>query len=275
MKNVPAKNPEGPRARRLAQRRERAADRVHARRQRRIDLGRPVARQGRGRSAARARRRSSPGSAPTPTPARMNAHGRQPARAMIWPNIGRKTSAPVALPAAKSPSTTPRRASNQRVAIVVPNISAIEPAPTPTAAPQIGSCQAACTNVDADLGAGEQAQRRHDRAAHAEALHRRRRERSGQAEQRDLDPDRDRDRARVPAELGLHRLDEHRRRRQDPRRRDQRQERRGDDDPGIVDAGLHTRYHTPMESRREVRTVLWRSTLLYTVMKARMRQRPR
>ena len=57
---------------------------------------------------------------------------------------GRKMSWPVALPAVSTPITSPRRWTNQRLAMVAANTSAIEPVPSPMKKPQKStSCQPA------------------------------------------------------------------------------------------------------------------------------------
>jgi hypothetical protein len=56
--------------------------------------------------------------------------------------IGRKISWPVAALAVRMPTTSPRRALNQRAAMVAPSTSAVMPVPMPTATPHNRtSCQ--------------------------------------------------------------------------------------------------------------------------------------
>ncbi|MNW05236.1 hypothetical protein D3C71_2014540 [compost metagenome] len=67
---------------------------------------------------------------------------RQPIVSVREASNGRKTSWPVALLAVISPTTSPRRLSNQRVATVAPSTSAVMPVPTPSTTPQIATrCQ--------------------------------------------------------------------------------------------------------------------------------------
>ena len=68
---------------------------------------------------------------------------RQPNRSAVCAIAGRNTSWPVANAAENTPVTSPRRATNQRLATIAPNTRAIAPAPTPTSRPQSAiSCQA-------------------------------------------------------------------------------------------------------------------------------------
>src|SRR5260221_14212834 len=69
---------------------------------------------------------------------------------MTAPNIGKKTSWPVALPAVKMPSTVPRFLRNQRLATVAPKVKAMQPAPRPTHVAHNSSCQIALTRVTAN-----------------------------------------------------------------------------------------------------------------------------
>ena len=69
---------------------------------------------------------------------------RQPDDSASTATSGRNTSCPVALPAVRTPVTSPRERVNQRLATVAANTSAIEPVPSPTSTPQHRtSCQLA------------------------------------------------------------------------------------------------------------------------------------
>ncbi|PFX04980.1 hypothetical protein CJ469_00390 [Nocardia farcinica] len=58
------------------------------------------------------------------------------------------TSWPVAAPAVSTPMTSPRRRTNQRLAMVAANTSAIAPVPVPISSPQhTSSCQEAVMNT--------------------------------------------------------------------------------------------------------------------------------
>src|SRR3954447_6357405 len=76
--------------------------------------------------------------------ATINDAHRQPWLVVTSATTGRKISCPVALAAVSTPVTRPRRASNQRVAIVATKPIDIEPVPTPTSTPHNStSCQLA------------------------------------------------------------------------------------------------------------------------------------
>ena len=63
---------------------------------------------------------------------------------------GRNTSCPVATLAVRMPTTRPRRAENQRAAIVAPSTSAVMPVPRPITTPHSSiSCQTCVMNSDA------------------------------------------------------------------------------------------------------------------------------
>ncbi len=67
---------------------------------------------------------------------------------------GRKINCPVAPAAVRMPITSPRRATNQRLAIVAANTMAIEPVPTPMSKPQVStSCQPWLTKIVSPLPA--------------------------------------------------------------------------------------------------------------------------
>ena len=61
---------------------------------------------------------------------------RQPILTISHISSGTKTSCPAEVAAPKRPSTSPRRATNQRLAIVVPSTVAATPVPTPLSTPQ-------------------------------------------------------------------------------------------------------------------------------------------
>ena len=69
-------------------------------------------------------------------PATRAAAKRHPGPAARAAIAGRKTSWPVELAALKTPTTTPRWRTNQRLAMIAPNTRASDPVPTPTAKPQ-------------------------------------------------------------------------------------------------------------------------------------------
>ena len=60
---------------------------------------------------------------------------RQPKWAVRFASSGRNANWPVAVLAARSPMTRPRRAENQRVATVAPSTIAVSPVPTPITTP--------------------------------------------------------------------------------------------------------------------------------------------
>ena len=67
---------------------------------------------------------------------------RQPSRSVSEASSGRNTSWPVATLAVMMPTTSPRRATNQRVAMVAPSTSAVMPVPMPMTTPHSSiSCQ--------------------------------------------------------------------------------------------------------------------------------------
>ncbi len=68
--------------------------------------------------------------------------------------IGRKINCPVAPAAVRMPITRPRRATNQRLAMVAAKTRAIDPVPTPTSRPQvISSCHPDWTKIVSPLPA--------------------------------------------------------------------------------------------------------------------------
>jgi hypothetical protein len=67
---------------------------------------------------------------------------RQPIRPVISANSGKNTNCPVATLAVRIPTTSPRRAANQRVAMVAANTSAVMPVPMPMTTPHSNTnCQ--------------------------------------------------------------------------------------------------------------------------------------
>jgi len=67
---------------------------------------------------------------------------RQPSRSVRVASIGRNTNCPVATLAVRMPTTSPRRAANQRAATVAPSTSAVMPVPMPTTTPHSSiNCQ--------------------------------------------------------------------------------------------------------------------------------------
>src|SRR5258707_15745244 len=84
------------------------------------------------------------GTTPIAAAATISDAQRQPCRVVTSATMGKNISCPVALAAVSTPVTTPRRASNQRVATVATKPIEIEPAPTPTSTPHSStSCQLA------------------------------------------------------------------------------------------------------------------------------------
>ena len=81
-----------------------------------------------------------------------SAAARHPGPAASATITGRNTSCPVALAAEKIPVTSPRCRSNQRLATIAPNTSAIDPVPAPMATPQSShSCHADVISVVSPL----------------------------------------------------------------------------------------------------------------------------
>ena len=73
---------------------------------------------------------------------------------------GRKISWPVALAAVRMPITRPRRATNQRLAMVAAKTRAIEPVPRPISTPQVStSCQPWVTKMRQAAARGDHQQR--------------------------------------------------------------------------------------------------------------------
>ena len=79
---------------------------------------------------------------------------RQPDDSASTATSGRKTSCPVALPAVRTPVTSPRLRVNQRLATVAANTRAMDPVPRPTSTPQHRtSCQLAVMKTVSPLPA--------------------------------------------------------------------------------------------------------------------------
>ncbi len=99
--------------------------------------------RGRPRSEGRSRTRSSTSTSAASSPTTTTHMARrQPWRSVMAASMGRKTSCPVAVLAVSSPTTSPRRWANQRVATVAPRTRAIMPEPVPHSTPQSSrSCQ--------------------------------------------------------------------------------------------------------------------------------------
>ena len=67
---------------------------------------------------------------------------RQPYCSVRLASSGKNTSCPVATLAVRMPTTRPRRATNQRAAIVAPSTSAVMPVPSPITTPHSSTnCQ--------------------------------------------------------------------------------------------------------------------------------------
>ena len=107
---------------------------------------------------------------------------RHPQRSVACASIGRKTSCPVDALAVSTPSTVPRRATNQRFTTVAASTTATSPVPTPIPSPHSAmSCQLCRMNGAIATPHGEQHERREHDASHADARHQRAGERSGQS----------------------------------------------------------------------------------------------
>ena len=88
------------------------------------------------RSSGRSRRKiSATPKTATAAPATTSAAARHPCRSTTPASSGRNTSWPVALAAESAPSTTPRRASNHRVATTAASTIDVTPVPVPTHTP--------------------------------------------------------------------------------------------------------------------------------------------
>ena len=81
--------------------------------------------------------------AATPSIAQISASAiRQPIRSVRLASSGRKINCPVATLAVRMPTTSPRRAENQRAATVAPSTSAVMPVPMPITTPHSSiNCQ--------------------------------------------------------------------------------------------------------------------------------------
>ena len=112
-------------------------------------------------------------------PATISTAARHPHRAVTCASIGRKTSCPVDALAVRTPSTVPRRATNQRFTTVAASTTATSPVPTPMPEPPQRHQLPALPDQWRDRGAdGEQRERRQHHASHADARHQRAGERS-------------------------------------------------------------------------------------------------
>jgi hypothetical protein len=134
---------------------------------------------------------------------------RHPDRSLIQASTGRKTSCPVALAAVRTPMTSSRRRTNQRLATMAANTRAIDPVPSPIKHPQSRtSCQLPVTLTLRPLPAAIS-----PRATLVTARTPKRSMRAprtgGDPEQDQVDPDGQRDHARGPAELLLQGHHEH------------------------------------------------------------------
>ena len=89
--------------------------------------------------------------AATPSITQISASAiRQPYASVRLANSGRKASCPVATLAVRMPTTSPRRAANQRAAIVAPRTSAVMPVPSPITTPHSNTnCQTCVIASDA------------------------------------------------------------------------------------------------------------------------------
>ena len=163
---------------------------------------------------------------------------RQPRCSATLASIGRNTSCPVALAADSAPSTSPRRASNQRVATTAASTIDVTPVPGADAArPRAASAAIGfCICVRERDGARRAARR-------AARTTRRRPHRSiTDAANGPMSPNSAMlmataagDDRPVPAELRLERHHQHARRRANAGRDEQDDERDRRDDPGIVE----------------------------------------
>ena len=99
-----------------------------------------------------ARSSSTSGTSSSAKTATSPAAQRQPGPSARWAIAGRNTSWPVELAAEKTPTTTPRCLTNQRLAMIAPKTRASDPVPTPIAKPHSShSCQASViTRVSPD-----------------------------------------------------------------------------------------------------------------------------
>ena len=135
---------------------------------------------------------------------------RQPKRSVRLASSGRNTNCPVATLAVRMPTTRPRRATNQRAAIVAPSTSAVMPVPSPITTPHSSiSCQTCVMNSDATRPETTTSCADSVDVAQPVAVHQRRGERRHQSEQDEADRQRRGDLRGAPAEFLLQRHDEH------------------------------------------------------------------
>ena len=100
-------------------------------------------------------------------------------------------------PAVSTPITSPRRLTNQRLAMVAAKTSAIEPVPRPISTPQESTnCQPAVTKTVRPLPSATSTSAELVTTADAEPVHQRGGERRGQPVQDQVDPDGDRQQRR-------------------------------------------------------------------------------
>ena len=92
-----------------------------------------------GRSRMKSQITSAVSSARTET---MRAAARHPGPSAVAAMAGRKSNWPVAFAPEKTPTTSPRRATNQRLATIAPSTSAVEPVAVPITTPhKAHNCQ--------------------------------------------------------------------------------------------------------------------------------------
>ena len=103
------------------------------------------------RSPGRSRITSNTARAATPSITQISPSAiRQPRLSVRLASSGRNTSCPVATLAVRMPTTRPRRAVNQRAAMVAPSTSAVMPVPRPITTPHSSTnCQICVMNSDA------------------------------------------------------------------------------------------------------------------------------
>ena len=180
---------------------------------------------------------STSGTTPSAAAATISDAQRQPCRVVTSATTGRKISWPVALAAVSTPVTSPRCASNQRVATSRRSPSRWRRCPMPTRTPHSStSCQlVVIVTLSADPAAIS-TQRRRQHRPDAEAVHQSRGERCGEPEQRHVDRHRQPDDAVRPAELVVQRVHHHAGHRAEAGRAEDRDEADGGHHPGPVHA---------------------------------------
>ena len=170
---------------------------------------------------------------------------RQPTWTTSQASSGRKINCPVALAALRTPSTVPRRATNQRLATVAAKTDAIIPVPAPATTPQRRSnCQGARMKMVSEEPAATQSRaitttRRNPNRSDEGGC-----EGAAEAKEDEVDGDGERDHRTIPAKLLLQGRDQDARRGPESGRAEQGEKRHGGDDPGIVQTGgPQTRNH--------------------------------